>query len=80
MKKVILTFVVLSGFALVSCKKDYVCACTKVRTDSDGNRNSSSDGNYAFKESRIRAEKKCDDLEETGTDILGNYVRQCDIK
>lgn len=80
MKAVILALVVLSGVTLASCKKDYVCECTKVRTDSDGNRNSSSDGNYAFKESRIRAEKKCDDQEGTGSDIFGDYSRQCDIQ
>jgi hypothetical protein len=80
MKTVILTFVVLSGFTLASCKKDYTCECAKVRTDSDGNRNSSSDGNYSFKDSRLRAEKKCNDLEQSGTDAFGNYTRECDIQ
>ena len=80
MKAVLLALVALSGITLVSCKKDYVCECTKVRTDSDGNRNSSADGNYTFKESRIRAEKKCDDQEGTGSDIFGDYSRQCDIR
>lgn len=80
MKSVIVAVIVLSGFTLTSCKKDYTCECTKVRTDSDGNRNSSKDGNYSFKDSRIRAEKKCNDLEETGTDIYGDYTRECEIR
>lgn len=80
MKHVIVTALFLTGFTLVSCKKDYTCECAKVRTDSDGNRNSSSDGNYTFKDSRFRAEKKCNDLEETGTDLYGNYTRECDIR
>ena len=80
MKKVLFALVVLSGFTLTSCKKNYICECTKVRTDSDGNRNSASDGNYSFNESRIRAEKKCNDLEDSGTDAFGNYARACDIQ
>lgn len=80
MKNVVLALILLSGFTMASCKKDYTCECTKVRTDSDGNRNSSSDGNYSFKDSRVRAEKKCNDLEETGTDVFGNYTRECDVQ
>jgi len=80
MKKSIFALVILSGFALASCKKDYTCACSKVYTDSNGNRNSSTDGNYTFKDSRIRAEDRCNDLETTGTDLGGDYTRECDIK
>lgn len=77
--KTVIIAVLLSGFTLASCKKDYTCECSKVRTDDDGNRNSSLDGNYSFKDSRLRAEKKCNDLEETGTDLYGDYTRECDI-
>lgn len=80
MRNVIIAVVLLSGFTLASCKKDYTCQCAKVRTDDDGNRNTSADGNYSFKDSRIRAEKKCNDLEETGTDLYGDYTRECDIE
>ena len=80
MKSVILAAVFLSGVTLASCKKDHTCACAKVRIDSDGNRNTSSDGNYLFKDSRPRAEKKCNDLEEARTDIYGDYTRECDIQ
>ncbi|WP_430401696.1 hypothetical protein [Fluviicola sp.] len=80
MKKALLALLLLSGFTLVSCKKDHTCACAMVRIDDNGNRNTSSDGNYSFKDTRLRAEKKCADLEETGTDIWGDYSRECDIK
>lgn len=80
MRNVIIAALLLSGFTLASCKKDYTCACAKVRTDDAGNRNTSSDGNYTFKDSRIRAEKKCNDLEGTGTDLAGAYSRECDIR
>lgn len=80
MKNVFIAVILLSGFTLASCKKDYNCECVKVRTDDDGNRNTASDGNYSFKDSRIRAEKKCNNLEETGTDIYGDYSRECDIR
>jgi predicted small secreted protein len=79
MKKVFFALVVLSGFTLASCKKDYTCDCRKVRTDDDGNVNTSSDGTYTFKDSRVRAEDKCNDLEGSGSDILGDYTRECDI-
>nr|WP_294859747.1 hypothetical protein [uncultured Fluviicola sp.] len=80
MKKAVLALLLLSGLTLASCKKDYTCSCAMVHTDDNGNRNTSSDGSYTFKDSRLRAEKKCNDLEETGTDVFGNYTRECDIK
>jgi len=80
MRNVIIAVVLLSGFTLASCKKDYTCQCAIVQTDDNGNRNTSSDGNYTFKDSRIRAEKKCNDLEGTGTNFLGEYSRECDIR
>ena len=79
MKKVFFSVLVLSGFTLASCKKDYTCECRKIRTDDDGNTVSESDGTYSFKDSRARAEDRCNDLEESGTDILGSYTRECDI-
>lgn len=79
MKKVVVAVIALSGLALVSCKKDYSCECRKIHTDDDGNTVTSSDGTYTFKDSRARAEDRCNDLEGSGTDILGSYTRECDI-
>ena len=79
MKKVVFALVVLSGFTLASCKKDYTCECKKIHTDDEGNSVTSSDGSYSFKDSRVRAEERCNELEMTGTDILGDYTRECDI-
>ncbi len=79
MKKVVVALVVLSGFTLASCKKDYTCECRKIHTDDDGSSVSTSDGSYTFKDSKVRAADKCNDLEENGTDILGDYSRECDI-
>lgn len=79
MKRTFLALVVLSGFALVSCKKEYTCECKKIRTDSNGNSTTESDGTYTFKDSRPRAEDRCNDLETSGTDIVGPYTRECQI-
>ncbi|MNJ91906.1 hypothetical protein D3C87_95610 [compost metagenome] len=79
MKKVFLALVVVSGFTMASCKKEYTCECKKIHTNSNGNSVTTSDGNYTFKDSRVRAEDKCNDLEGSGTDIMGDYTRECSI-
>ena len=79
MKKAILALVVLSAFTLVSCKKEYTCACKKIYTDADGSTTTESDGTYTFKDTRPRAETKCNEQEGSGTDIFGDYSRECQI-
>jgi hypothetical protein len=79
MKKAILAVAVLSAFSLASCKKEYTCECQKVRTDSEGNTTSDNDGSYTFKDSKPRAETRCNDQEGTGSDILGDYTRECSL-
>lgn len=79
MKKVFLALVVVSGFTMASCKKEYTCECKKIHTDDNGTSVTTSDGNYTFKDSRVRAEDKCNDLEGSGTDIMGDYTRECSI-
>ncbi len=79
MKRVFFALAVLSGLALTSCKKDYTCECAKIYTDDSGNINSSADGSYTFKDSRPRAEDRCNDLETSGSDLGGDYTRECDI-
>ncbi len=79
MKKAILTLSIISAFTLVSCKKDYTCTCKKIHTDSSGNSTTTTDGTYTFKDSKPRAETRCNDQETSGTDISGTYTRECQI-
>lgn len=79
MKRAILALVVLSAFTMASCKKEYTCTCRKIYTDGDGNTTTESDGTYTFKDSRPRAEERCNDQEGSGSDIFGDYTRECQI-
>jgi len=78
MRKVMLAVAVLGAMSFASCKKDYTCDCKKVYTGGSSS-TTVNDGSYTFKDNRARAEKKCDDLETTGSDILGSYSRECQI-
>ena len=64
---------------LFSCKKDYTCQCSKVYVTSTGS-TTVNDGSYIFKDNKVQAEDECNAQESTGTDIRGDYSRQCDIK
>lgn len=79
MKKSIIAIAALFTLSLVSCKKNYVCECTITRTGSSSS-TTSADGNYTFKDTRVRAESRCNAEEGSGTDIYGNYTRDCQIK
>ena len=75
---------ILMGLAIVattmfSCKKDYTCSCNKIYTTTTGSV-SFADGSYILKDNEARAADQCNKQESTGTDLLGNYSRQCDIK
>ena len=80
MKISVLAFVALFGFAFTSCKKDYTCQCKKIHSDSDGTSTTSSDGTYTFNDSEGRATTRCNDLEGTGSDIFGDYSRECELQ
>jgi hypothetical protein len=62
-----------------SCKKDYVCECTKTYT-SNTTTVTKDYSVYTYKDTRNRAEKRCNDNASTGTDLLGNYAINCAIK
>lgn len=79
MKTTIIAIAALFTLSLASCKKDYVCECKITRTSSSGS-TTSADGNYTFKDSRARAESRCNEQEGTGTDFFGDYARDCQIK
>jgi hypothetical protein len=74
---------VLIGLAIVattmfSCKKEYTCKCEKIYTTSNGSE-TFDDGSYIFKDNAARAEDQCNKQERTGSDLGGDYSRQCQI-
>lgn len=79
MKTTIIAIAALFTLSLASCKKDYSCECTKTRTDGSTTL-TTEDGNYKFKDTRTRAESRCNDEEGSGTDGFGSYTRDCQIK
>jgi hypothetical protein len=79
MKKSILAVIALLTLSFASCKKEYKCECQKTRTGSSTTV-SSDDGEYTFKDTRARAESRCNDQESTGSDAFGDYSRDCEIR
>ncbi len=80
MKTIILaaTALILAG-TTTSCKKDYVCKCSKTYTTGSGS--STSDySTYTYKENRKRAEDRCNENASTGTDLFGDYSINCAIQ
>jgi hypothetical protein len=81
MKKTILMAAVLVAVAtsITSCKKDYVCKCTKTYT---GNSTtvSSDYSQYTYKDTRKRAEDRCNENAESGSDFFGAYSVNCQIQ
>jgi hypothetical protein len=63
-----------------SCRKDYVCDCSKTYTQVDGTTFTESDGIYTFRDSKSRASDRCIDQEKTGSDKSGPYTRDCEIR
>ena len=69
------------GGAMTSCKKDYVCKCTKTYTKSNGSTTTEPDGQYTFKDTSPRAADRCNQQEGSGDDIFaGAYTRDCQIQ
>lgn len=81
MKKLSVIAVVfaLGASTMVSCKKDYTCKCSKIYTTSSGS-TTTDDGVYTYDDTRKRAEDKCNDQEKSGSDLGGNYTRECNIQ
>ena len=81
MKKLILTAGVLIAIAAstTSCKKDYVCKCSKTYTSGSGT--STHDySTYTYRENRKRAEDRCNENATTSSDIFGDYSINCQIQ
>jgi len=67
------------GTSMVSCKKDYTCKCSKTYTSGSGS--STSDYSvYTYNENRKRAEDRCNENTESGSDFWGNYSVNCAIQ
>ena len=81
MKKIILVAGVLlvAGASLTSCKKDYICKCSKTYTS--GNGSSTSDySTYTYRDDRKTAEDRCNQNTKSSTDVFGNYSINCQIQ
>jgi hypothetical protein len=81
MKKTILSIAVLISFgiSMVSCKKDYVCECSKTYTTGSGTYTKDY-SKYTYKDTRKRAEDRCNENTKTGSDIYGDYSINCQIQ
>ncbi|HRG51229.1 MAG TPA: hypothetical protein PLL00_00215 [Bacteroidia bacterium] len=64
---------------VTSCKKEYTCTCDRTYTKSTSS-GTVRDGVYTYKDSRVKAEKRCNDNETQGSDILGEYTIDCEIQ
>jgi hypothetical protein len=81
MKNIALVTIALlfAGTSMTSCKKDYTCKCSKTYTSGSGS--STSDYSiYTYKDSRKRAEDRCNDNVKTGSDLYGDYSINCAIQ
>jgi hypothetical protein len=62
-----------------SCKKDYTCKCTKTYTSSTSS-TTNDYSVYTYKDTRKRAEDRCNGNDNSGTDVSGNYSINCAIQ
>lgn len=80
MKKLFILAAAISlGTAMTSCKKDYTCVCNRTYTE-NGTTVTRHEQDYTFKDSKVRAADKCNQLETTGSTFGTNYTIECDIK
>lgn len=80
-RRILLVAVVALGATttMVSCKKEYSCQCKKTYTKNGGSV-TIDDNVYTYKDTRVKAEKRCNDNEGQGSDIGGDFTRDCEIK
>jgi hypothetical protein len=71
--------VIIMAATMMSCKKDYTCECTKTRTDGSSSV-STKESVTVFKDNKKRATERCNDMESSGSDLLGTYSIDCQIK
>jgi hypothetical protein len=81
MKNIILmaSALLFIGGSMTSCKKDYTCTCSKTYTSGSGS-STSAYSIYTYKDTRKRAEDRCNDNTKSGSDIYGDYAINCAIQ
>lgn len=79
MKKIVLFSVIISGLALISCKKDHLCACTTTTTAS-GNTSTVSYDTTLTDLSQSDAETRCNSLESSGSFGGYSWDTNCELK
>lgn len=80
MKKIISAIMgLIFAATMTSCKKDYVCKCSKTYTTGTGT-NTTNYSQFTYRENRVRAEERCNENASDGTDIFGNYSINCQIQ
>ena len=67
------------GTSMVSCKKDYTCQCSKTYTTGSGT-STQNYSVYTYKDTRKRAEDRCNENTTSGSDFWGDYAINCEIK
>ena len=67
------------GTTMVSCKKDYTCKCSKTYTSGSGTFTQDY-SMYTYKDTRNRAEDRCNENTKSDSDLLGNYSVNCQIQ
>ncbi len=78
-KLIIAAGVLLCVGTTTSCKKDYVCQCSKTYTSGSGT--STHDySTYTYRENRKRAEDRCNDNTKSSSDLYGEYSVNCQIQ
>ncbi len=65
--------------SMESCKKDYTCKCSKTYTSGTGS-TTIDYSVYTYKDTRARAETRCNENTKSGSDLFGNYSINCQIK
>ena len=77
-RKMLSIALAIVALGLFSCKGEYTCECEKIYQDSTQTV-TYDDGSYILKDNRARAEDRCNAQESTGTDLRGDYSRQCKL-
>lgn len=81
MKKTILIAggLLIMGSLMTSCKKDYLCKCSKTYTSGSGTFTKDY-SQYTYKDTRNRAETRCNENTKSDSDMFGNYSVNCQIQ
>jgi hypothetical protein len=80
MKKSILSVLaIVSVLSFSSCKKDYVCKCSKTYTSGSGSYTQNY-STYTYRDTRTDAESRCNANRDSGTDLYGDYSVNCQIQ